>query len=153
MFKYTLEYFHIRPMENKIKYWSKHQELDKFNYNYIIVLYLSLIVIVSSIIIPIMIYFGNNGSLGYLIITSLIFISTFLILLIAMNFKSKKHDASFMIREAMLRIWYQSLGVDTDLLDKQFEEIKKEFKKGISTNKQLELIAKEVINESSKKEK
>lgn len=57
----------------------------------------------------------------------------------------KNTKEAFRIREAMLRVFYNNLKVDTDLLDHQFEEIKREYQKGDS-NKELERIAKEKIN-------
>lgn len=143
-------------MDKQIEYWSKHQELDKFNYNSTFTSYLQELSVVVTVLI---------GSLGMILAYEPIDPTTRLVLIVLvgitvlayLNFKVnnsyikklKEHNHSFRIREVMLRVMYQNQKIDTDLLDSQFEEIKRK-SKSISENKKLELIAKEVINNSKK---
>ena len=146
-------------MKKKIEYWVKHQELDKFNYNTELSAFIgSLAIIVPGIIgmIAIILAYDKITSLTKLI-TILIFGGIALSWLKFKVIKSHKkilndYNQSFRIREAMLRVWYRKLRVNTDLLDEQFEEIK-EKSKGIISNKELELIAKKIINKKRKSTK
>jgi len=131
-------------IEKKIEYWSKHQELDKFNYNFNAFFFFSLIVILCAIYIPMIISFGTQKLITPLILLSSILAITLFGLIILMLIFQSKHNRSFRIREAMLRVWYQRFKVDTDVLDDQFEKIKTKYKKRMS-NKEIEDIAREVM--------
>jgi hypothetical protein len=145
-------------MDKKIEYWSKHQELDKFNYNISLVSFISQLSISITVLIGVLAIITSSDPLGNWgrTILAVIIVGGFIIwikyILIKSNqIKLKRNNKSFRIREAMLRAWYQKQGVDTDLLDKQYEEIKEKSKMGIPKNKQLEIIAKEVISKSEEK--
>ena len=43
-----------------------------------------------------------------------------------MNKESKNDNLSFRIREVMLRVLYQELGIHQDIFDEQFEKVKVE---------------------------
>jgi len=131
-------------MGNKIRYWEKHQELDKFNYDRATSNHIAAVSIIAAVWIGIMgisillqniniIYWVSGLFLIVLIISSVVYIR-----------RTNSADSHFRIREAMLRIWYQKTKVNTDLLDSQFEEIEKEYKRKMS-NKDLENLAKKVL--------
>jgi len=141
-------------LKNKINYWLKHQELDKFNYNFSITFYPSMIAIVIAVMIPLLIYFVNNNHLINLIFGFSIFLIILLTLLFLMFFEKQNHNRSFRIREAMLRVWYneEEIGADTDELDDIFENIKCRYNKQLS-NKSLENLAKKFILSRKQNEK
>ncbi|MBU2576521.1 MAG: hypothetical protein KKF50_02265 [Nanoarchaeota archaeon] len=147
-------------MDNKIKYWTKHQELDKFNYNIsfsslIGQLSMSIAVLIGVLVIIVTTkQLGAWGRVISVVIVGGIFLWWMQSKLIKSHqTKLKETNRSFRIREAMLRVWYQELGVDTDLLDKQYEEIKAKSNPEILENKHFEKIAKKVILKSKKLKK
>ncbi|MFH0808741.1 MAG: hypothetical protein V1888_03965 [archaeon] len=142
-----------KNLRDKIDYWKKHQELDKFNYqintdsiNNITFLWASFFIPVIGAGISLIIQ--KNFIYGFFLLG---FSAIFFPLMVITNTSKNKeikngNNESFMIREAMLRIFYKKLNVNTDLLDEQFEEIKKMSKKRISKNKQLEIFATKIID-------
>lgn len=138
-------------IENKIRYWSKHQELDKFNYNFESSSYVGMISVTFAMIMTLLVIITSikmNYWVTLFFIAVVAIVSFFMLNSMKKDHqkKLKDYNNSFRIREAMLREWYGSCGVDTDLLDKNFEDIKKVYRKGLSSNKQLELIARDVLN-------
>ena len=138
-------------IENKIDYWKKHQELDKFNHQESLSTFVSFIAIIFSVIIGIVSIILNiieNPWISSEIIFVITCIFIIFILLFQNSFKSKinGHNLAFRIREAMLRVWYNQLHVNTDLLDSQFENIKKDCEEKMS-NKEIENVAKRIIEE------
>lgn len=147
-------------LKNKIEYWRKHQELDKFNINKDTSLYIGhiswiiaiFILIIGLINIIFLIFSFNIKILFIVIIITIIFIIAYFVFDYTRNkrgywySKIENHNRSFRIREAMLRAWYskKEIGVDTDKLDIIFEEIKKKYNRKMS-NKELENIAKKEI--------
>lgn len=139
-------------MDKNIAYWSKHQELDKFNYNIANSKYIAAISLMVVLFFGILTYTINTGDKYTLNVTIIIVI---IVISISMIFYIKNTYASnnaFRIREAMIRIWYKKGGVDTNLLDAQFEKIKKE-KKFLMSNKDIEDLARRVINTGKNKKK
>ncbi len=152
----------------KIDFWSKHQELDKFNYNFISSYFLAIIASLIGLFNPPIIYFLSQKELisilGYSIhphIIVLILTIVFLVLIFAVLYyapkKQQNFNRSFRIREAMLRVWYNELSQKkkgksmTDELDEQFEEIKRQYNRKM-TNKEIENIAERIMkNQKLKK--
>lgn len=154
-----------KKLKNKIDYWRRHQELDKFNYNFISSYHTSIMAILIALFLPSIIYFLDREDPIILFRSSIqsayiafILILTFLIsVLICLYFLSKRqkdHNRSFRIRESMLRVWYNQneMGVDTGELDEVFENIKCIYKKELS-NKDLKNLAKNFILSKKKNEK
>lgn len=151
-------------LKNNIDYWRKHQELDKFNYNFVSTYYTSVIAILIALFLPAIIYYlGRKEPLSIFrlsissgiiaFILTLIFLVLTLGLLYKLDKETKNHNRSFRIRESMLRVWYneKELGVDTDYLDKVFDQIKEKYNKKPS-NKDLEDIAKNILYKNKRKE-
>ena len=147
-------------MDKKIAYWTKHQELDKFNYNISFTSFIGQLSMCIAVLIgtlAIILAIDELDAWGQIILIVIVG-GAFLIwikkkVIKPNQTKLKDHNRSFRIREAMLRTWYQQLEVDTDLLDKQYEEIKTKSNPEILENKHLEEIAKKVILKSQKKGK
>lgn len=138
-------------LKNKIEYWSKHQELDKFIYNADLVRYLSLITILSAIAIPLIIYFATGNFLFHLMIMFSIFFITYSYLISRIMVSSYRQNRAFRIREGMLRVFYNRLFAEernkknvTDELDRQFEEIRQGYRRNMS-NKDIETLAKRIM--------
>ncbi|MEK6844109.1 MAG: hypothetical protein AABX83_01650 [Nanoarchaeota archaeon] len=141
--------------EKKIEYWSKHQDLDKFNYGVNLDSRNKTTLFLASFFIPLILsgislIVDEKYLIGFiLVLFSSLFFPIFVWIFTGESSKElRKAKENFRIREAMLRVWYQKW-VDTDLLDTQHELIKEMSKKGISENKQLELIAKKVIEDTT----
>jgi hypothetical protein len=134
-------------LKNKIDYWKKHQELDKFNYNFISIFSLSLIAVMSSVLTPIMISLATKGSIIPSIIVSSILLISFFLIMVSLVIYQYRNNRAFKIREAMLRVWYgeKDIGIDTDKLDEIFEKIRQEYK-GKMPNKEIENIARKIMN-------
>ena len=136
-------------LEKNISYWTKHQELDKFNYNIAINQINNQIIFFGAFFIPLMLsgislIINKNYSYGFSILGFSIVLFPVLLWIFGRKNRKELNNANeaFRIREAMLRVFYNDLGVNTDLLDQQFEEIKKEYHNK-NSNKELERIAKE----------
>ncbi|PIR39932.1 MAG: hypothetical protein COV33_02555 [Candidatus Zambryskibacteria bacterium CG10_big_fil_rev_8_21_14_0_10_34_34] len=147
--------------QNKIKYWEKNQELDKFNYQINIDSIKNTTFFLGSFFLPLMvagILLIANQNYAYGFTISFSSIMFFIILNSIMTNKNgvwrdnAKRD--FAIRDVMLRIWYKDDNkekngkVNTDLLDLQFEEIKKRYQVSLS-KKDLEDIAECIINKKT----
>ena len=141
----------------KIDFWSKHQELDKFNYNFISSYFLAIIASLIGLFNPSIIYFLSQKELILIFgcsvhphIIALILTILFLFLIFAVLYympkKQQDFNRSFRIREAMLRVLYNKLSQKkkgksmTDEMDEQLEEIKKQYNRKM-TNKEIENIA------------
>lgn len=132
--------------KNVIDYLKKHQELDKFIYSFTSTFYFSLIAILCAVFMPLIIYqFTNSFYPDYIHLSITFILSLYLLILLSID-NLKGQNSSFRIREAMLRVWYNQINVDTDLLDSQFNRIKSAYKSRLS-NKELENIAKKIIEE------
>ena len=152
----------------KIDFWSKHQELDKFNYNFISSYLLAIIASLIGLFNSPIIYFLSQKELISILgcsvhphIIALILTIVFLVLIFAVLYympkKQQDFNRSFRVREAMLRVWHNELSQKkkaksmTDELDEQFEEIKKQYN-GKMTNKEIENIAEGIMeNQKFKK--
>ena len=141
----------IKYIEKKVDYWKKHQELDKANHQESLSSFISIMSILFSAMIGLFSIISNFISdITLRTIMLFIIVCGFAIYLVVFknSFQKKinQHNFAFVIREAMLRVWYQKEGVDTDLLDSQFEKIKRECTRK-RTNKDIENIAKRIMEE------
>jgi len=147
-----------KALKNKIAYWLKHQELDKFNFNSVSIMFPSLIAILSAVFIPTMIYFAQKELTLNLIKISVTYLIASFSLLTFMLISRYNYNRSFRIREAMLRVLYNNLfekkrgKIMTDELDEQFIEIKKGYKQNMA-NKEIENIAERVMKGEINKQK
>lgn len=137
-------------LQRSIEYWIKHQELDKLNYTLSLSEYFTIMSIGVALIIGVVsavALFDGTYTKPLIILIVILIVLIFLIIYIKRPYvkKLKDNNLSFRIREAMLRKWYNDLGVKTDLLDTQFDEIKKICKNRVLSNKILEIIAKDVL--------
>src|SRR3989344_1587348 len=128
----------------KIDFWSKHQELDKFNINDDTNKYfgdISILITVSLGIIGLinMIPFIIKLPICYIILIIIIIIEL-LVVVIYYIIKKKKnwllkinqHNNHFRIREAMIRVWYDYLfekKINKKILITKTEEINELFTK------------------------
>ena len=136
-------------LEKTISYWSKQQELDKFNYNLSINQIDSQITFLGAFFIPLILsgislVITQKYLYGFIIVVFCAIVFPIMLWFFGKNNRRELKNAkeAFRMREAMLRVFYNDLGVNTDLLDQQFEEIKKEYHNK-NSNKELERIAKE----------
>lgn len=125
-----------KKIRDEIEYWSKHLELDKFNFDKT----LSNLIGGMAILITLTIGFSSMVlSLRELDLQiRILFISIFLLIIlyfgnkIKKNFNEeiKKHSLNFMVREEQLRRRYKKLGVEKKELNEEFEKIKEDYKEG-----------------------
>lgn len=119
-------------MKNKIEYWSKHQELDKFNISHDTSLFLGHVAIILSVFFILnefvkFVFLERSDTLGNIVAVLIIALSI-LIIWYAKEWESriKEHNNHFMAREKMIRYWYDNLKknkVNTDQLDRQIVKI------------------------------
>ncbi len=112
-------------IRDKIAIWSKHQELDKFNYNDAAVkLFGSLAILVALITIlfsSIPIFVSKEEAFLW---SSLLLVLA-VILYFRYSYLMKVANAHFIIRENMIYNWYHDLGVDKKELNKEFTKLYK----------------------------
>lgn len=113
-------------IKKEIEYLSKHQELDKFNYNEATSVHFVLSVMSAIQVGLITLGFTKNDS-KLIILTSLIAIAVFIISFIV-NFYKKDANEHFIIRENMTIDLYKKLGVEKERLDEEFVKRRREFK-------------------------
>lgn len=120
-----------KEAQKSIEYWSKHQELDKFNISQDTMLYVGYLALIISVSIisfeSLKIAFQDSQSLkNYLAI--LIFIMNGFILLVFLIWMTKinRHNKHFISREIMIRYWYKEhFNVDIGGLDTKNGELMK----------------------------
>ena len=119
--------------KNKIDYWSKHQELDKFNISQDTAVYLGYLAITISLFVlsseAIKIAFPDDPETLKFILAVLLFGLAFTILYLSQKWRRKinGHNSHFIAREEMIRYWYNNLKenkVDTDKLDRKCKKIR-----------------------------
>lgn len=136
-------------IENKISYWSKHQELDKFNYNLAFSRHISSLSLMAVLFFGVLTYALATRDLKILYTISFI---VFIVVLFSSGFYIKntiQTRRSFKVREAMLRVWYNQLGVETDKLDDYYSKIISYLKRK-NTNKEIEELAKLVLGQDER---
>jgi len=115
-------------IKDKIGYWSKHQELDKFNYNRVTSTQLSVISILGALWIGIVALSIVGRWINGIYFISIIVIVVLIPTTIFYVIRTKSSNNHFRIREAMIRNWYHSIGVDTLKIDKDFTKIMEKLK-------------------------
>ena len=149
--------------KKKIEYWSKHQELDKFNYRVNVDMKVNKTLFFASFFIPLMLVgislIVNKNYISGIILVAF---SSILFPIVSHIYNSKnkeeaeKAKQSFRIREAMLRVMYNDLlgkkkeKSITDELDEQFEEIKEKYKEKME-NKDVENLAEKIMRKNEKR--
>jgi len=120
-----------QKIKKEIEYWSKHLELDKFNYE----AELSALICSLSITITVMIGLiaiimtSSIGSLGKLIFLLIIGFGFYIFLKCFLFRKHKKnlnqHKLSFFIRERMIQERYEKMyNISKKELNTEFEDLK-----------------------------
>ena len=114
-----------RKLRDEIEYWSKHQELDKFNYDMTTSSFLSAVSIIIAIFIFIVSFSFLNEQYKLATDSTIVIIIILIILTIYTFWKRNNHNKSFMIREDMIEERYEKLGVNKKRLNDEFEDKKK----------------------------
>jgi len=120
-------------LEKEIEYWSKHLELDKFNYNVTFSAFIGnlsiSIAVIMSVVLAIMNYDKISSLLSSIIILVIgICAYLFLKYKIIKTYKRDldQHKLSFFVRERMIQERYEklNLGISKDKLNQEFADIK-----------------------------
>ncbi len=124
-------------LEKEIEFWSKHLELDKFNYDKAVSnLVANMTVIISAFIGFLAILTSIEeikGGLRNSIIIAVSIVVVIYSLKVIKDYKGqiKGHRDNFLVRDEHLRRMYKKLAdVDKDKLNQEFREIKEDYKKG-----------------------
>jgi len=129
-----------KEFKKEIKYWTKHQELDKFNYSFSFTLHLSFLALILAIAYPFLVHYATQNLLAPLVFLSLLVITLYSSTLIHMLFSAREHKRNFRIRDSILKIGYKKYGVNTNKLEEIFENVKQKYRSKMTEN-QLENIS------------
>jgi len=125
-------------IKKEIEYWSKHLELDKFNYEYSGFFHLTLGTWILSLWLGLTAIAVSLRSLSTLIIAFVILIIFLPIIITLYLKKNKQNDLSFTVRERMIRQRYERLyEISKDKLNAEFEDIKKIYQNPTGTSVDL----------------
>ncbi len=112
--------------EKEIEYWSKHQELDKFNYNISTSNYFASISILTSLFLGGLAIGIALKNMNIIIWISVICFFGHIISLIIYLRSTSRSNKHFITRELMIRYWYKNcFKVNTNELDSKNKKIMK----------------------------
>lgn len=123
-------------VEKEIEYWSKHFDLDKFNFDRTTSNFLAQMGIIISVAIGVSAIIVSYTIIGsflqfiFLLLTGDLMLLFSYFALKRFNKEINNHNLSLMTREEMLRRRYKLLGVSKAKLNKEFTQIKRDYKEG-----------------------
>jgi|SRR3989344_8745850 len=120
-------------LEKEIEYWSKHLDLDKFNFETALYKFMTQMGIILTGAIGLFSIISTYPDLTQWLRPTLILISALLMLIFgwrvnnAFHKETKAHNSSWKAREEMIRKRYEEIAdIDKDALNEEFEKIKKD---------------------------
>lgn len=116
-------------LRDEIDYWSKHQELDKFNYTQNTTMFFSVIIILLTILLWLQQEIDSDIILS---ISKLVFILIIVGLYFIVDYRNKNTDNHFTLRDVMIEEKYCKLnnlekGKFKEKLNEEFNELRKNF--------------------------
>jgi hypothetical protein len=106
-------------IRDKIAIWSRHQELDKFNYNFFVVYFFGNLTLIFALISALQIIKNPMNK----IFASIIILLLISIVLSIVWHNFNKTNMRFVCREKMINQWYSELGVSKEELNAEFRNI------------------------------
>ena len=107
-------------MRDKIALWTRHQELDKFDYNDAAVKLLGVIAGLLALVAITLQSIGNFLTKESATVWLWIILAAGVFVFLSQRYKMKVANRHFMRREEMIDEWYEKLGVKKEDLNKEF---------------------------------